>query len=110
MSEKLESRTVEVSCVGRPPIERVARASGVSDVRVDGFVLQCRVTGSVQPFLEALHGSEVLSLTTRDDPASTQPPADSDGRLTRRTTPMSPYLVNARVAGGIVHRRHRGHP
>jgi hypothetical protein len=40
-------------------------------VRVDGFVLQCRVTGSVQPFLEALRGSEVLSLTTTIDPAST---------------------------------------
>jgi len=71
MSEELKSRTIEVSCVGRPPIERVARASGVSDVRVDGFVLQCRVTGSVQPFLEALRGSEVLSLTTTSEPAST---------------------------------------
>jgi hypothetical protein len=101
MSEELKSRTIEVSCVGRPPSERVARASGVSDLRVEGLVLQCRVTGSVQPFLEALSGSEILSLTTSNDLESTQPPADSVGRSHRRTTPMRPYLVNARVTGAL---------
>jgi hypothetical protein len=99
MSEELKSRTIEVSCVGQPPVDRIARASGVSDVRVDGPVLRCRVTGSVQPFLEALRGSETLSLTTSSEPAPTQPTADNVGRPHRKTTPMRPYLVNARVAG-----------
>jgi hypothetical protein len=39
-------------------------ASGVSDVEVDGPVLRCRVCGSFQPFLEALRGYEVISLTS----------------------------------------------
>jgi hypothetical protein len=42
----------------------VERASGVSDVEVDGPVLRCRVCGSFQPFLEALRGYEVVSLTS----------------------------------------------
>jgi len=99
MSEELNGPTIEVSCVGRPPLERVARASGVSDVQVDADVLRCRVTGSVQPFLEALRGTEVLSLTTSSEPAPAQPTADSVGRPNRKTTPMRPYFVNARVAG-----------
>jgi len=41
------------------PIER---ASGVSEVEVDGAVLRCLVSGSFQPFLEALRGYEVVSL------------------------------------------------
>ena len=38
-------------------------ASGVSEVKVDGRRVRCLVCGSFQPFLEALRGSEVLSLT-----------------------------------------------
>jgi len=44
-------------------------ASGVTDVRVDGHLVRCLVYGSFQPFLEALRGYEVTSLTaipTRD--------------------------------------------
>ena len=70
MSEELQTRRVEVRCVGRPPAQRVARASGVSDVETDGPVLRCTVTGSFQPFLEALQGSEVISLTAADAPSS----------------------------------------
>jgi hypothetical protein len=55
---------VDVSFVGVPPLRKVARASGVSDVEVDGSVLRCLVCGSFQPFLEALLGHEVLSLSS----------------------------------------------
>lgn len=53
---------VEVSFVGAPPVREVGRASGVSQVEVDGAVLRCLVTGSFQPFLEAVKGHEVISL------------------------------------------------
>ena len=48
--------------VGTPPARQVARASGVSEVEVDGQTLRCTVYGSFQPFLEALHGHEVIAL------------------------------------------------
>lgn len=55
---------VEVSFVGSPPAHQVKRASGVSEVETDGATLRCLVYGSFQPFLEALRGHEVLSLTS----------------------------------------------
>jgi hypothetical protein len=55
---------VEVSFVGAPPARQVERASGVSDVEVFDSVLRCVVLGSFQPFLEALRGHEVISLTS----------------------------------------------
>ena len=64
MAQELSNHQVEVTFVGPPPARKVARASGVTDVEVDGSRLQCQVWGSFQPFLEALHGSEVLSLTS----------------------------------------------
>jgi hypothetical protein len=63
MNEELPSRRVEITFVGRPPARQIARASGVSDVEVDGHRVHCLVSGSVQPFLEALHGYEVIGLT-----------------------------------------------
>jgi hypothetical protein len=57
-------RQVEVSFVGAAPTHRVRRASGVSDVEADGSLLRCLVSGSFQPFLEALRGHEVVSLTS----------------------------------------------
>lgn len=62
----LQIRHVEVRCVGAPPRDRVARASGVSGVTADGQVLRCTVTGSTQPFLEALQGTEVVDLVSLD--------------------------------------------
>ena len=53
---------VEVSFVGTPPVRQVMRASGVSEVEVDGALLRCLVCGSFQPFLEALRGHEVIGL------------------------------------------------
>jgi hypothetical protein len=63
---------VEVSFVGAPPARQIARASGVSDVEVDGTVLHCVVSGSFQPFLEALRGYEVTSLQSRQVRAASQ--------------------------------------
>jgi hypothetical protein len=64
MTEQLPAQRVEVSFVGPPPVQRVTRASGVSEVKVDGAVLRCLVCGSFQPFLEALRGHEVIGLTS----------------------------------------------
>jgi hypothetical protein len=64
MVYELPSQRVEVRFAGLPPVNQVERASGVSDVVRDGRVLRCVVCGSFQPFLEALRGHEVLSLTT----------------------------------------------
>ena len=60
MAEELPVRRVEVSFVGVAPARRVRRAAGVSDVETDGCTLRCLVSGSFQPFLEALRGHEVL--------------------------------------------------
>ena len=62
MAEELAIQRVEVRFTGAPPVRQVERASGVSGVEIDGRVLRCVVAGSVQPFLEALRGYEVLSL------------------------------------------------
>jgi hypothetical protein len=55
---------VEISFAGRPPLRQIERASGVSEVVVDGPIVRCLVTGSFQPFLEALRGHEVIALSS----------------------------------------------
>jgi hypothetical protein len=62
MSDQFPSYRVEIQFSGPVPARQVARASGVSEVEVHGTILRCRVLGSVQPFLEALRGYEVLRL------------------------------------------------
>jgi hypothetical protein len=62
MTQELPTQRVAVSFVGAPPVQRIALAAGVSEVRMDGHVVRCFVSGSFQPFLEALRGHEVLSL------------------------------------------------
>ena len=62
MAEQLQVHRVEISFVGAPPVRQVERASGVSEVESDGSILRCVVSGSFQPFLEALLGHEVISL------------------------------------------------
>jgi hypothetical protein len=64
MPEELPVRRVEISFVGAAPARQVQRASGVSEVEADGPVLRCLVRGSFQPFLEALHGYEVVGLSS----------------------------------------------
>ena len=63
MTRELPTQRVEVSFVGAPPAQQIERASGVSEVEVDGPILRCLVCGSFQPFLEALRGHEVVSLS-----------------------------------------------
>jgi hypothetical protein len=70
MTERRAVQQVEVGFVGTPPARQVERASGVSDVEVDGSVLRCVVTGTFQPFLEALRGHEVTSFESTPVPAS----------------------------------------
>lgn len=60
MAEELPVRRVEVSFVGTAPARQVRRAAGVSDVEAKGSTLSCLVSGSFQPFLEALRGHEVV--------------------------------------------------
>ena len=64
MTDELTTQRVEATFVGRPPARQIARASGVTDVEVDGCVLRCMVHGSFQPLLEALRGYEVIALTS----------------------------------------------
>jgi hypothetical protein len=62
MNAQHPTQRVEVSFVGPPPVRQIERASGVSEVDIDGPVVRCLVTGSFQPFLEALRGHEVIAL------------------------------------------------
>ncbi len=64
MRHELPNHRVEATFVGRPPMRQIARASGVTDVVVDGCLLRCVVHGSFQPLLEAMRGYEVISLTS----------------------------------------------
>ena len=63
---------VAATFTGIPPTQPIGRASGVSDVEVDDHTLRCLVHGSIQPFLEALRGYEVTSLTANSIPPSTK--------------------------------------
>ena len=62
MDAEQPTQRVEIRCVGTPPVRQIERASGVSEVQTDGPIVRCLVTGSFQPFLEALRGSEVSTL------------------------------------------------
>ena len=64
MDDELTIHRVEVTFVGSPPDRQIARASGVTEVTVLGRRLRCVVSGSVQPFLEALRGYEVINITS----------------------------------------------
>ena len=64
MSADTAMQQVYVTFVGRPPVRQVERASGVIGVQVEGHVLRCIVHGSFQPFLEALRGHEVVTLSS----------------------------------------------
>jgi hypothetical protein len=57
-------RRVEVTFVETPPTRQIERASGVSEVEVDDHTIRCLVSGSFQPFLEALRGHEVIGMAS----------------------------------------------
>jgi hypothetical protein len=58
-------------------LEGVEAEEGAAEVETDGTILRCLVSGSFQPFLEALHGHEVVSLKSavEGEPA---PPLEGD--------------------------------
>jgi hypothetical protein len=70
MTERPAVQRVEVRFVGAAPVRQLRRAAGVSDVEIDGPIVRCLVSGSFQPFLEALHGYEVITLTSTPNPPS----------------------------------------
>ncbi len=55
---------VEVIFLETPPTRQLELASGVSEVVVVDRAIHCVVSGSFQPFLEALRGREVVGLTS----------------------------------------------
>jgi hypothetical protein len=63
MVDNPPTQRVEVTFLGTPPTRQLERATGVIDVDVDGQTVRCLVYGSFQPFLEAVRGYEVISLT-----------------------------------------------
>lgn len=75
MAEELPVRRVEVRFVGTAPARQVRRAAGVSDVEADGSTLRCLVSGSFQPFLEALRGHEVIRFDSAPPSTGTVPGA-----------------------------------
>ena len=83
MTRELPTKRVEVSFVGVPPARQIERASGVSEVEVDGPILRCLVCGSFQPFLEALRGHEVISLSASPAAAGASESAPQRRRSSR---------------------------
>lgn len=74
MTQELPSQRVAVRLVGAPPVKPIALATGVGEVRIDGHVLRCFVSCSLQPFPEALRGHEVVSLeSTLTHPSEERP-------------------------------------
>jgi len=71
MVENLPIQRVAVTFVGTPPTHQIQGASGVADVEGDGRTIRCLVYGSFQPFLEAMRGYEVISLTAIPIPDGT---------------------------------------
>jgi hypothetical protein len=85
MTEELPTQRVEVHFVSPPPARQIARASGVSDVEVNGYRVRCFVCGSFQPFLEALRGYEVVGLSATPVPSfAERRPDRADGKQKAR--------------------------
>ena len=80
MVEDAATQRVEVTFIGTPPTRQIERASGVSDVEIDGQMVRCLVHGSFQPFLEAVRGYEVIRLTAVPDVYGTETDLPADDR------------------------------
>jgi hypothetical protein len=74
MNAEHRIQRVEVSVLGASPARQIARASGVSEIEIDGPIVRCLVAGSFQPFLEALRGYEVITLQSTPAVESMSPP------------------------------------
>jgi hypothetical protein len=68
MVDEAATQQVEITFTGTPPRRQIERAPGVSDIEVVGPVVRCLICGSFQPFLEAVRGYEVISLTASPAP------------------------------------------
>ena len=79
MFEDPATHAVEITFSGKPPTRRIGQAAGVTDVKVDGRTVRCRVYGSFQPFLEAVRGYEVTSLTAIPVIDTTEPTRTQKG-------------------------------
>jgi hypothetical protein len=80
MIAKHPVQQVQVSFAGAPPVRQIERASGVSEVVIDGLVVRCLVTGSFQPFLEALRGHEVVTLQSTPGAGPVSSTRDKESR------------------------------
>ena len=60
----LASVSVEATFDGLPP--DLSRVAGVSAVRIEGQTLRCQVAGSIEPLVDALAGSGVRELLSRE--------------------------------------------
>ena len=79
MNAAQPTHRVELNCVGTPPARQIAQATGVSQVEINGRNVRCLVTGSFQPFLEALRGHEVIAL--QSTPTQPIPSPRDEGNL-----------------------------
>jgi len=59
-------RRVELEVAGPPPLAAIAAAAGVDVVSAEGQRVRCSVRGSFAPLLQALAGTEVLSLSSHE--------------------------------------------
>ncbi len=59
--------TVEVRFGSPPPPDAFAAVPGLSDVRLDGSLLRCRMQGVVDPLIKALGRYHVVDLNSRED-------------------------------------------
>ncbi len=55
---------VELTFAAKPP--SLTKVKGVTDVEVDGKRVSCRVTGPIQPLLNALDGHNVVEMLSRE--------------------------------------------
>ena len=57
---------VEIEFAGAPPLDAIKGAEGVTEVRVDGSRLRCKVRGGFEPLLTAIAGRGVLNLVSEE--------------------------------------------
>ena len=80
MVEDAATQRVEITFLDTPPTRQIERASGVTDVQVEGQIVRCLVCGSFQPILEAVRGYEVINLTAIPAPDRTGADTQGDDR------------------------------
>jgi hypothetical protein len=98
MNDELSTCRVEAHLTTTPPVTRLERAAGVSEVVVSGTVLTCLVSGSFQPLLECLRGYEVVRLwSTAADLSAGITSAKSGAQTTERPEAHAPSVLSRQV-------------